>query len=57
MSTRRDRPSRAGGKPFLYRLAAVAVAVIVLAITEIGAPASSARTSREVVTAGQTAGA
>ncbi len=50
MSTRRDRPSRHW---FLYALAAVAVAVIVLAVTEIGAPTSSARTSREIVTAGQ----
>ena len=50
MSARRDRPSRPW---LLYGLAAVAVAVIVLAITEIGAPTSSARTSREVVTAGQ----
>ena len=37
----------------LYALAVIAVAVIVLAVTEIGAPTSSARTSREVVTAGQ----
>ena len=50
MNTRRDRSSRPW---FLYALAVVAVAVIVLAITEIGAPTSSARTSRQVVTAGQ----
>ena len=50
MSTRRDRAPRPW---LLYALAAVAVAVIVLAITEIGAPTSSARTSREIVTAEQ----
>ena len=36
-----------------YALALVAVAVAVLAITEIGPPTSSARTSREIVTAEQ----
>jgi membrane fusion protein, macrolide-specific efflux system len=50
MSTRRDRSRRPW---FLYALAAVAVGVIVLAVTEIGAPTSSARTSKEIVTAGQ----
>jgi multidrug efflux pump subunit AcrA (membrane-fusion protein) len=50
MSTRRDRSSRPW---FLYALAVVAIAVAVLAITEIGPPSSSARTSREVVTAEQ----
>ncbi len=50
MSARRDRPPRPW---FLVALALVAVAVAVLAITEIGTPTSSARTSREVVTAGQ----
>ncbi|HET6868800.1 MAG TPA: HlyD family efflux transporter periplasmic adaptor subunit [Solirubrobacteraceae bacterium] len=50
MSTRRDRPSRPW---FLYALAVVAVAVAVLAITEIGPPTSSARTSKQVVTAEQ----
>ncbi|MBV8711995.1 MAG: hypothetical protein JOY56_09455, partial [Solirubrobacterales bacterium] len=50
MSARRDRPPRPW---FLSALAAVAVGVIVLAITEIGTPTSSARTSREIITAGQ----
>ncbi len=48
MRTRRDRPPRPW---FLYALAVVAIVVAVLAITEIGPPTSSARTSREVVTA------
>src|SRR5262249_35390030 len=50
MNTRRDRSSRPW---LLYALAVIAAAVIVLAVTEIGAPTSSARTSKEVVTAGQ----
>ncbi len=50
MSTRRDRPSRHW---LLYALAFVAVAVAVLAITEIGPPTSSARSSREVIAAEQ----
>ena len=50
MSARRDRRSRPW---FLYALAAIAVGVIILAITEIGAPTSAARTSREIITAGQ----
>src|SRR5581483_4248297 len=50
MNTRRDRPSRPW---FLYALAVVAAGVIALAITQIGPPTSSARTSREVVTAEQ----
>jgi multidrug efflux pump subunit AcrA (membrane-fusion protein) len=50
MRTRRDRPPRSW---FLYALAVVAIVVAVLAITEIGPPTSSARTSREVVTAEQ----
>src|SRR5689334_11713387 len=50
MNTRRDRPSRPW---FLYALAVVAVAVVALSIAEIGPPTSSARTSTEIVTAGQ----
>jgi multidrug efflux pump subunit AcrA (membrane-fusion protein) len=50
MRTRRDRSPRPW---FLYALAVVAIVVAVLAITEIGPPTSSARTSREVVTAEQ----
>ena len=50
MTNRRDRRSRPW---LLYALAAVAVGVIVLAVTEIGAPSSSARTSKQIVTAGQ----
>src|SRR5579871_3142210 len=50
MSTRRDRPPRPW---FLYALAVVAAAVIALAVTEIGTPTSSARTSKEIVTAEQ----
>src|SRR3984885_13742257 len=50
MSTRRDRPPRPW---FLYALAVVAVAVAVLAVTQIGPPTSSARTSKEIVTAEQ----
>ena len=45
MSRRRQRPWP------LYGLALVAVAVTALAITQIGPPSSSARTSRQVVTA------
>src|ERR1700761_380165 len=48
--SRRDRSPRPW---FLYVMAAVAVAVAVLAVTEIGTPTSSARTSKEVVTAEQ----
>lgn len=45
---RRDRLSR----PWhLYALGLVAVVVVVLAVLQIGAPGSSARTSRELVTA------
>jgi multidrug efflux pump subunit AcrA (membrane-fusion protein) len=45
---RRDKP----GRPWhLYPLGAVVIVVAVLAATEIGPPASSARTAREVVTA------
>jgi multidrug efflux pump subunit AcrA (membrane-fusion protein) len=50
MNARRDRPRRPW---LLFALALVAAGVIALAITEIGAPTSSARTSREVVTAEQ----
>ena len=50
MKTRRDRPSRPW---ILYALGVVAVVVAVLAVTEIGAPTSSARTSKEIVTAEQ----
>ena len=50
MSPGRDSPRR----PWhLYALALVAVAVAVLAVLEIGPPPSSARTSREIVTAQQ----
>ena len=48
MRNRRDRATRPW---YLYLLAAVAVVVIVLAVTEIGPPTSSARTSTEDVTA------
>ncbi len=50
MKSRRDRPSRPW---LLYALGVVAIAVAVLAVTEIGPPTSSARTSKEVVTAEQ----
>src|SRR5580693_274152 len=50
MSTRRDRPSRPW---LLYLLGVVAIAVAALAVSEIGPPTSSARTSKEVVTAEQ----
>jgi multidrug efflux pump subunit AcrA (membrane-fusion protein) len=50
MSSRRDRAPRPW---FLYVLGVVAIAVAVLAITEIGPPTSSARTSKEVITAEQ----
>jgi multidrug efflux pump subunit AcrA (membrane-fusion protein) len=53
MTARRDRPSRRTRPWFLYALAAVAAGVIILAITEIGTPTSSARTSRQIITAGQ----
>jgi multidrug efflux pump subunit AcrA (membrane-fusion protein) len=53
MRTRRDRPARAGGRLLLYALAVVAIVVAVLAITEIGPPTSSARTSKETITAQQ----
>ena len=50
MNSRRDRPSRPW---LLYALGVVAIVVAVLAVTEIGAPTSSARTSKEIVTAEQ----
>jgi multidrug efflux pump subunit AcrA (membrane-fusion protein) len=50
MSTRRDRPSRPW---LLYALGVVAIAVAALAVLEIGPPTSSARTSKETVTAEQ----
>jgi multidrug efflux pump subunit AcrA (membrane-fusion protein) len=50
MNSRRDRPSRPW---LLYALGVVAIAVAVLAVTEIGPPTSSARTSKEIVTAEQ----
>ena len=44
--------SRQRQRPWpLYLLAIVAVVLAVLAVTEIGAPASSARTSTQIVTA------
>jgi macrolide-specific efflux system membrane fusion protein len=50
MNARGDRRSR----PWLvYALAVVAAAVIALAITQVGPPTSSARSSREVLTAGE----
>ena len=52
MRSRRDRSPRAAGF-LLYALAVVAIVVAVLAITEIGPPTSSARTSKEIVTAAQ----
>jgi multidrug efflux pump subunit AcrA (membrane-fusion protein) len=50
MNTRRDRPSRPW---YLYVMGLIAVAIVVLAITQIGPPTSSARTSKEIVTAEQ----
>jgi multidrug efflux pump subunit AcrA (membrane-fusion protein) len=50
MNSRRDRPSRPW---LLYALGVVAIAVAVLAVTEIGPPTSSARTSKQIVTAEQ----
>ena len=50
MNTRRDRPSRPW---LLYALGVVAIAVAALAVSEIGPPTSSARTSKETVTAEQ----
>ena len=50
MNSRRDRPSRPW---LLYALGVVAIVIAALAVSEIGAPASSARTSKEVVTAAQ----
>jgi multidrug efflux pump subunit AcrA (membrane-fusion protein) len=50
MGTRRDRSSRPW---LLYALGVAAVVVAVLAVTEIGVPTSSARTSKEMVTAAQ----
>jgi len=50
MNSRRDRPSRPW---LLYALGVVAIAVAILAVTEIGPPTSSARTSKEVVSAEQ----
>jgi HlyD family secretion protein len=50
MNSRRDRPSRPW---LLYALGVVAIAVAVLAVMEIGPPTSSARTSKQIVTAEQ----
>ena len=50
MNSRRDRPSRPW---LLYALGVVAIVVAVLAVSEIGPPTSSARTSKEVVAAAQ----
>jgi|HubBroStandDraft_6_1064221.scaffolds.fasta_scaffold03291_3 multidrug efflux pump subunit AcrA (membrane-fusion protein) len=50
MKTRRDRPSRPW---ILYALGVAAVVVAVLAVSEIGVPTSSARTTKEIVTAEQ----
>jgi multidrug efflux pump subunit AcrA (membrane-fusion protein) len=50
MNTRRDRPSRPW---LLYALGVVAIVVAALAVSEIGPPTSSARSSKEVVTAEQ----
>src|SRR5271168_3613455 len=48
MSSRRDRSVRPW---FLYVLGLIAIGVIALAVTEIGPPASTARTSTETVQA------
>jgi multidrug efflux pump subunit AcrA (membrane-fusion protein) len=50
MNTRRDRASRPW---YLYVMGLIAIAIVVLAITQIGPPSSSARTSREIVSAEQ----
>jgi multidrug efflux pump subunit AcrA (membrane-fusion protein) len=50
MKSRRDQPSRPW---LLYALGVVAIVVAALAVSEIGAPTSSARTSKEIVTAEQ----
>ena len=50
MKSRRDRASRPW---LLYALGVVAIVVAALAVSEIGAPTSSARTSKEIVTAAQ----
>ena len=50
MNSRRDRASRPW---LLYALGVVAIVVAVLAVSEIGPPTSSARTSKEVVAAAQ----
>jgi multidrug efflux pump subunit AcrA (membrane-fusion protein) len=50
MNVRRDRRSRPW---LLYLLGVVAIAVAALAVSQIGPPTSSARTSRETVTAEQ----
>ena len=50
MKTRRDRSSRPW---LLYLLGVAAIAVAALAVSEIGPPTSSARTSKEIVTAEQ----
>ena len=50
MNSHRDRASRPW---LLYALGVVAIVVAVLAVSEIGPPTSSARTSKEVVTAAQ----
>jgi multidrug efflux pump subunit AcrA (membrane-fusion protein) len=44
--------TKVNGRPWhLYMLGTVAITLIVIAITEIGPPSSSARTSTEIVTA------
>src|SRR5579862_8692953 len=48
MNRRRDRPARPW---YLYVLALVAIGIIAVAITEIGPPGSTARTSTESVQA------
>ena len=50
MKSRRDRASRPW---LLYALGVAAVVVAVLAVSEIGVPTSSARTSKEIVSAEQ----
>ena len=50
MNSRRDRSSRPW---LLYALGVVAIVVAVLAVSEIGPPTSSARTSKEIVAAAQ----
>ena len=50
MNSRRDRASRPW---LLYALGVVAIVIAALAVSEIGPPTSSARTSKEVVAAAQ----